>query len=261
MRRVLFYPDAQIPYHNPLMVRSLNKFIHEWVPDEVCIVGDFMDYPEPSAWSKGTKAEFEGSVFRDSEIGKRVLADIRRGYSGEITFIEGNHDLRPRVYLAKYAPALAESRAFHVWTLLDFDGFGIVETGGLYEWAPGWAATHGHLGFTLSNIAGRTASLGALRLNKSLVMGHTHRLGLISETRGYDGKGPTYTGMEVGHMMDTRPGKSPAFLKLGMANWQAGFGVAYVDGKTVVPTIVPFRSDGSFIFEGRLHTAKEESLV
>lgn len=261
MRRILFYPDVQIPYHNPLMVRSLNRFIHEWTPDEVCIIGDFMDYPQPSVWSKGTREEFEGSVFRDSETGKRVLSDIRRGYSGKITFIEGNHDSRPRIYLAKHAPALADSRAFHPETLLDFDGHGIEDVSGIYDWAPKWSATHGHLGFTLSNIAGRTASLGALKVGRSLIMGHTHRLGVISETRGYDGKGPTYTGVEVGHMMDTRPGKSPAYIKLGMANWQAGFAVAYVDGNTVVPVVVPFKNDGSFIFEGKWFRAREENLV
>jgi metallophosphoesterase superfamily enzyme len=261
VKRILFYPDAQIPYHNPLMMRSLHKFIHDWQPDEVCIIGDFMDFPEPSQWNTGTKGEFEGSVFADSEIGKRALGDIRRGYEGHISFIEGNHDLRPRAYLNKWAPALAETDQFHVGKLLDFDGFNVVQAPGFYEFAPGWVATHGHLGLTLSSIGGRTANLAALKINKSVVMGHTHRLGIISETRGYDGKGNTYTGVEVGHMMDVRPGKAPKYLKYGYANWQAGFAVAFVDGNHVSPLTVPMKNDGSFIFEGEWFTAKEKKLV
>jgi len=243
------------------MLRSLIRFIHDWQPDEVCIIGDFMDYPQPSQWTKGTRGEFEGSVFKDSELGRRALGAIRTGFSGDLTFIEGNHDLRPRAYLGKWAPALAESKAFHVCNLLDFDGFGVTQTNGIYDWAPQWSATHGHSGFTLSQIGGRTAALGALKIGRSLVMGHTHRLGIISDTRGYDGKATTYTGVEVGHIMDVRPGKSPAYLKTGMGNWQSGFAVAYVDGRSVTPVIVPMKNDGAFIFEGRLHTAREDIFV
>ncbi|GAA2687796.1 metallophosphoesterase [Nonomuraea recticatena] len=261
MRKVLFYSDVQIPYHNPLQVRALHHFIKEWQPDEIIIIGDFMDYPEPSSWSKGTRLEFQTNVLADSETGKRVLADIRRVHERDISFIEGNHDLRPRAYLSRYAPALSESKAFHVGTLLDFDGFGIVEQPAFYSFAPGWVATHGHLGFTLSDIAGRTAGLAALKTNSNLVMGHTHRLGISGETRGYDGRGTTYTGFEVGHMMDVRPGKTPAYLKNGMANWQSGFGAAYVDGKHVQLIPVPMKNDGSFIFEGSWYTSRKETYV
>lgn len=235
------------------MTDALNGFIHDWQPDEIIIIGDFMDYPQPSQWTKGTRGEFTGSVLSDSDIGKRVLGNIRRGYEGPISFIEGNHDLRPRVALSKYVPSLDESKAFHIATLLDFDGFGIEQTPGFYDFYPGWVATHGHLGFTLSNIAGRTASLAASSIQKSVFMGHTHRLGIVPETKGYAGIGSTLTGVEVGHMMDMRPGKVSSWLKKGMANWQAGFAVAYLDGLHVSPVTVPMQNDGSFIFEGRWH--------
>lgn len=261
MKRILFFPDVQIPYHNPLMLRALTRFVWEWQPDEVCIIGDFMDFPQPSVWSKNTRFEFEGSIFADCELGKRALAAIRSGFSNDITFIEGNHDSRARVYHAKFAPALAESTAFHIGTLLDFDGFGVKEQSGFYDFAEGWTATHGHLGFTLSNIGGRTAALAATSIGRSVVMGHTHRLGIISDTKGYNGKATTLTGVEVGHIMDVRPGKAPAYLKKGMGNWQAGFAVAYIDGERISPVTVPMSDDGSFIFEGRLYSSEERAYV
>lgn len=262
MKRVLVYPDVQIPYHNPLQVRALNRFIGEWQPDELLYIGDFMDFPEPSVWNKNTRAEFEGSIFRDVEIGKRHFGEIRSLLPfGLISFLVGNHDSRPAAYLAKHAPALDGSDAFHARTLLDFDGFGIVEQPPFYEFAPGWVATHGHLDISLSQIGGRTASLAAEQLGRSVVMGHTHRLGIISETKGYAGKAKTLTGVEVGHVMDMRPGHTPKWLKKGMANWQSGFAVLYIEGSNVFPVTVPMKNDGSFIFEGRWHRAKETVSV
>lgn len=254
MRKVLFYPDVQVPYHNSNQVRAINRFLQYWEPDEVVIIGDFMDYPQPSTWSKASAAEYEGSIYTDSEIGKRILADMRVGYAGPIKFIEGNHDCRPRVYLAKYAPALAESEAFSIRSLLSFDSHGVELAPEFYAFAPGWVATHGHLGIALSNIAGRTALGAAKRVGQSVVMGHTHRLGQMPDTTGRAGDFKTLWGVEVGHVMDMRPGKVPPYMKGGFANWQAGFALAYILGESIHTQIVPMNDEGTFIFEGEVHT-------
>src|SRR5690606_35968545 len=114
--------------------------------------------------------------------------------------------------------------AFNVERLLDFDGFGIEKTPPFYDVAPGWVATHGHLGgIGLSRIAGNTALNAAKRFGKSLIMGHTHRLGIGSHTSGYDGQiTQQVTGFEVGHLMDMR---QAGYLKMATANWQMGFGL------------------------------------
>src|SRR5690606_40528595 len=92
-------------------LKNVLGFIKEFRPDEVIQIGDLMDFPQPSRWSKDTRAEFEGSVFRDAEYGiKNFVKPLRDVYDGPVKVIEGNHDERPRVYLEKYAPALAESR-------------------------------------------------------------------------------------------------------------------------------------------------------
>ncbi|WP_433224447.1 metallophosphoesterase [Microtetraspora malaysiensis] len=248
MERVLFFPDTQIPYHNPRQVKALTGFIHATSPDRVIIMGDWMDYPQPARWSKDTRAEFEGSVFKDSEIGKRLLGEIRKGYAGPLDFIEGNHDLRPRAYLSKYAPALSESVAFDVPTLLDFDGHGVTLAPDFYEFVPGWIATHGHLGLSLSRNAGYTALNGARNIGKSVVIGHVHKLGLASFSTGFAGRMATLYGLETGHMMDVRKAH---YLKRGAANWQAGFAYLDVDGKSATPTIVPMEASGRFVADGK----------
>lgn len=247
MERIAVISDIQFVYEDTKAVKNVVDFIHTWQPTEVVQIGDLMDYPQPSRWSKDTRAEFEGSIFADSEVGKRFLAYLRSGYDGPIKVIEGNHDLRPRDYLSRNAPALAESRNFDLDVLLDFDGFGVEFIKGFYDFAPNWTMTHGHLGFTLSQLAGRTALLAAKKIGKSVIMGHTHRLGLTGESFGYNGDLTTYWGMEVGHLCDMS--KMP-YLKTQSANWQQGFGLLYVSGDDVTPVTVPVRKDGTFTVDG-----------
>lgn len=208
-----------------------------------------MDYPQPSRWSKDTRAEFEGSVFRDSETGKRILDDLRRGYDGPIHFIEGNHDARPRQYLAKYAPALEGSNAFNIETLLDFDSHGIELATPFYDIAPGWIATHGHIGIRTSMIPGASALKAVQRLGKSVVMGHVHRLALMPHTTGTTASHSVQWGMEVGNVMDM---KRAQYLGHVTANWQSGFGMLHVEGKRVRPEVIPMAPTGSFIADRKV---------
>lgn len=194
------------------------------------MIGDVLDFPQPSRWNKDTRGEFEGSIYKDVAMAKRDLFEpLRAVYNGPISCHEGNHDERPRVYLDKYSPALSGTDAFNVETLCDFDSYGIKVADAFQDVAPGWISTHGHLGgIRLTQEGGKTALLAAKRFGKSVVMGHTHRLGLQPFSSGYNNKvRQTVWGFEVGHLMDMRLAK---YLKGAAANWQMGFGVMDVDG-------------------------------
>lgn len=251
-KRYLIMSDVQAPYEDRKVVRAFINFAAEYQPDEIIQIGDFMDFPSTGRWSKGAAAEFEGSVYADCEYAKRtILGPLREAYAGPIKIIEGNHDLRPREYLKKYAPALADSGAFDFDVLLDFDGFGIEKAPDFYSFAPGTVAIHGHLGgLGLAQIAGNTAARGTERFEKSIVMGHTHRLGIVSKTKGYDSIVTSQRfGFEVGNMMDMR---KATYLKRATGNWQQGFGIVHVDGKHVRPEAVPIIG-GKFVVDGRTY--------
>lgn len=240
-RRYVVISDTQMPYEDRKALKAVIRFIGETQPDEVVQIGDLMDYPQPSRWSKGTAAEYEGSVFADSEHAKRrFLEPLREVYGGPVGVIEGNHDLRPRTYLAKYAPALAESGAFHVENLLEFKRFEVDRLPDFYPFAPGWVMTHGHLGkISLSRIAGNTALGAAKKMGVSVVMGHTHRQGIANYTSGYGGEATKIlTGMEVGNLMNM---KLAGYLDKGTADWQTGFAIVDVDGTHVRPQIIPIQ--------------------
>lgn len=250
-KRICLVSDIQWPYHDRKAVKAVIQYIHDTTPDEVVLIGDCLDFPQPARWSKDTRSEFEGSIFQDVKgFQEKVLAVLRDGYDGPIGMHEGNHDLRPRAYLEKYSPALAGTHAFDIEVLCDFDQFDITLLPTFYDIAPGWVSTHGHLGgISLNRIAGNTAMGAARKFNKSVVMGHTHRLGIISETRGYGGKVTSQlTGMEVGNLMDMTLAH---YLKGGTANWQQGFGLLTVDGQHVKPEIVEIKK-GRFSVDGEV---------
>ena len=250
-KRIFLIPDTQVPFHDRKAMRAVIRAIGDLQPDELIHIGDLMDVPQPSRWNKDTRGEFEGSVFEDCEFAKvHLLQEIRAVYDGPFGVHEGNHDERSRTYLAKYAPALAGTTAFNIETLLDFDGFGIDLLPEFNPVAPGWITTHGHRGMlSLSQIAGMTALNTAIRTGTSLIMGHTHRLGVASKVvEGYGGVvKKTVTGMEVGNLMNM---KLAHYLKGGTANWQQGFGLLTVDGKHVKAEIVPIHA-GRFTVDGR----------
>ena len=241
--------DLQVPFHDRKAVKAVIQAIGDRQPDEVVLIGDCLDFPQPSRWNKNTRGEFEGSVFEDVDFFKKnILQPLREVYAGPIGMHEGNHDLRAREYLAKYAPALAGTDAFNVEVLCDFEGFEIELLPMFYDIAPGWISTHGHLGgISLSRIPGQTATNAAKKFGKSVVMGHTHRLAIGADTGGYAGKiTRQLNGMEVGNLMDMTLAH---YLKGGTANWQTGFGILSIDGKHVKPEIVPitnrqFTADG-----------------
>lgn len=240
-KRYLILPDVQAPYEDRKAVKAFVRFLRDFQPDELVCIGDLVDYPAPSRWSKGQAGEYAGKVKADSEYVKRAILDpIRSVYDGPFKFIEGNHDERPRVYLAKYAPALAEYNGhFEIENLLDFDAFGVERLGDFYDFAPGWTMTHGHLGGirTTQTPGGSALSAAKNRFQKSIVMGHTHRLGVVYHTYGYGGKvTKTLTGVEVGNLMSMR---AATYLKRATANWQQGFCILHVDGPYVRPEIIP----------------------
>jgi predicted phosphodiesterase len=249
-QRIVILPDTQLPFESRRELRAVLSFIGETQPDQVIHIGDVMDYPTPSRWSKGSAEEFSKVLKKHNEHAKRnLLGPLREVYDGWVGFHEGNHDLRARAYLSRYAPALAEFEdAFSIKELLDFDGFGIEMLPDFHDVAPGWITTHGHMGkMSLSQIAGCTALNAAKKFGKSVVCGHTHRAGLLSYTFGYGGKEvKTVTGMEVGHLMNMR---DAAYLQNATGNWQMAFGMLTVDKTHVKPEIVPI-SRGRFTVDG-----------
>lgn len=247
-RAIVVVPDLQIPYHAPVSVTNLARFVKEFRPDELVNVGDDIDSPQPSHWSKGMAGEYAGDLQAHLDQAREVHAQFRDAI-GSVPYhlSRSNHGDRLRKYVARYAPALEGLRALQLEELAGYRELDITYHGQPFEIAPGWVCAHGDEGST-SAIPGRTAGNLADRWGVSVVCGHTHSAGLCPTTRGYAGKvTQTVWGMEVGHMMAL---KSATYLPGGHGNWQQAFGILYVSGDRTTPVVVPVAEDGRFTVEG-----------
>lgn len=211
----------------------------------------------PGHWRINLSDRVHTGVYRDSIT--------EEDYDGEVWclqvpnerfFVERDGKLhltgncRPRTYMEKYAPALAETDIFNFDKLLKFEDYGIELLPEFYDVAPGWITTHGHLGgIRLNQNAGITALNAAKRMGKSVVMGHTHRAGITHYTTGYNGLVDTLTGVEVGHVMNP---KAVTYLKGATGNWQQSLGMLTLDGKHVTPSLIPV-SGGKLTLDGKTY--------
>jgi hypothetical protein len=248
-RAIVVYPDAQVPYHHPAAARAINNFVRAFQPDEIASVGDEVDFPQISRWTRGLEGEYRGDLQKHVDAGVAYLEGIRAAFpTGPFHITRSNHMDRPLKYVAQHAPGLMGLRALTVESLLEFEELGITYHRRPYELAPEWLLVHGDEG-GMSQEPGRTALRLANKFGKSVVCGHTHRLGLISNVQAVNGKTTrALWGFEVGNIMDMR---KAGYLGGGSANWHMGAGILYVDGRHVTPVLVPLRADGSFTVGGR----------
>lgn len=246
MKSIVVLPDLQVPYHDQKAVDALYQFVHAFRPTVLACVGDEIDSPQPSRWTKGLAGEYEPTLQRDIDQTHEIMANFRLALGqGEFHVSRSNHGDRLETYVKRYAPALSSLPSLKIDALLGYDALGITYHRKPYELAPGWLLMHGDEA-RLSLFPGGTALGLAKKSGKSVVCGHTHRAGLVHWTEGVPGKTRTRWGMEVGHAMHT--GKA-AYLKLA-GDWQQAFGILTVDGSTVIPELVPV-VNGRIYYGGR----------
>ncbi|MEV5079262.1 hypothetical protein AB0K74_10655 [Streptomyces sp. NPDC056159] len=253
MKRIVVLSDMQIPYHDRRAVQNVLRFIGEYRPDEVASVGDEVDFPQISRWTRGMAGEYKGDLQSHVDAGKRILSALRRVHDGPIHVSRSNHMDRPLTYVRTRAPGLMGLKALEVPSLLDFEKYGITYHEEPYEVAPGWMLAHGDEGGS-SRAPGGTALALARKWGYSVVCGHTHKLGIQHEHMAVNYRLVRERfGFEVGNLMDL---KGAQYLKAGHANWNQGFGILYVEKNRVTPAPVFIRPNGTFVVEGKTYGQK-----
>lgn len=242
MSLIVAVSDLQVPYHSTKAVDSLAEFIQQVQPDLVVSVGDEMDMPTVSRWSKATAGEYLQTLAKHRDTTVDVLRRL-----GVQAISRSNHTDRLSNYLHKYAPALVHLPELQLAEFMRLPDLGIQLHTKPWELAPGWLLMHGDEGGS-SQTAGGTALSLARKVGKSVIAGHTHKLGLQHHTEMLNGRiTRTVWGFETGCLMDPRKAD---YIKAGSANWSLGFGVLWVEGRQVTPVPVPMAPDGSFLFDG-----------
>jgi hypothetical protein len=151
--------------------------------------------------------------------------------------------------VAQHAPGLSSLPELKIEEFMGLNQLGITFHRKPYAIAPGWLMVHGDEAGS-SRIAGGTALGLARKLGKSVICGHTHKMGLIHDHSSVNGKQTAQRfGFEVGNLMDQ---SKASYLGAGYANWQPGFGVLIVDGNNVTPLPIPIINN-QFYWEGKTY--------
>jgi hypothetical protein len=218
-------------------VQAAIDFVRYYKPDELWCVGDELDAPEPSRWNKGMAGEYADTLQEGIDKTNEIMSEFRSalGRNKKFYIQRSNHTDRIDTYMRKYAPAFSSLKSLEIETLLGYDKLGVTYLHRMHELLPGWVMAHGDEG-ALNRAPGATALNLAKSLGKSVVCGHTHRVGLQHETRGFYGNTHTLFGLEVGHMMDI---KQASYLTSGNANWQQGIGILVEENNKITPYAVP----------------------
>lgn len=241
MRRVWVISDLQVPYCDFRAVDAVAQAIEDLKgPDDIVLtIGDEIDLDQISRWDTHGR-EWSRTIGKDRDLTVQILKDLQVTDS-----VRSNHTDRIYRKLAASAPGLIGLPELEIQNFLRMPELGI-RFHKMFNVAPGWVALHGDES-GVSPLAGRTAANLSLKVNKSVVCGHTHRLGLSPTTHGiYGAINSTLWGFEVGNLCDM---KSPGMAYARIHNWQQGFGLLYIDGKTVTPCPVPI-VNRSFVVEG-----------
>lgn len=233
--------DVQAPYFDRRAVDAMALLIESLNPETVACVGDMLDQPQVSQWTKGRAGEFAGNLAADRDVAKQVMKDLR------ITDLSrSNHDDRLEKYVSQYAPGLSGLPELTTEEFMGLNELGITFHRKPYKLAPNWHMIHGdEVGS--SRIAGCTALGAARKLGSNVVCGHTHKAGLTHDHSAVSGRTTAKRwGLEVGHVMDM---KRASYLGAGYANWQQAMGMLVVDGADVIPFVIPI-DKGKLYWDG-----------
>lgn len=235
--------DTQVPYHDKRAVSAVATFLADRDLDSVS-VGDLSDSTQVGQWVRGLAGEHDGQLARHRDAAVNVMLDLRVKHLSR-----SNHDQRLENYVRKHSPALASLPELRTERFLRLDDHGIEYHREPYLCAPGWLLVHGDEGSLVKSPGGTALGL-ARRFARSVVCGHTHKLGLGHDHGSYMGKivAPLF-GLEVGHLMDM--GKA-TYLKAGSGNWQQAIGILVIDGNSVTPFPVPI-INGKLYWDGKVY--------
>lgn len=229
LKRVLFIPDTHAEYHDVRAWKLMMKAMRHWRPDEIVILGDFLDCYPVSRYTKDPKRS--QSLEPMFKAGNALLDELDELGPKSKYFFLGNHEQRLNDYIASNAPQL--------------DGFVTVERE-LRLKPRGYRVTqysdHLQIGKVYvshdagKSIAGRTAAHKAMDIfQHSIITGHSHRMCYLVEANG---TGETMLSAQFGWLGDIKHIDYAHRISATKA-FVLGFGIGYRNERTGILYAIP----------------------
>lgn len=238
-KKGLVLGDPHFPFEDKKIIRVVNKFVKDFTPDYLFVVGDVVDFYEVSKFDKDPKRK--SKLQYEIDKGVKWLEYLRSVCpKAKIWFFEGaNHEDRLRKYLWKH-PELSSLRSLKIESLLGLDRLDIKLVP--YDKSFVFRGVYINHGTKALKHSSYTAKAMLEDVFSDGVVGHTHRLGsFYKSTLGKD-----LEFFENGCMCSLSQGyaRNP--------NWQHGFTILHFGKDFFTPQQVHIKKH-RFIYEGRLY--------
>lgn len=257
VKTTLCIPDTHIPEHDPRAVACMLKIARWLMPDEIVILGDFLEAAPWSRHPRKTMPEEQRALFRTTELdpAASLLRRLQWDVTDRLVFVEGNHEHRVQTWCANNAvgPDVYDALSPRAW----FEGF--------CKWIPYQAEPEeSHYAITddLWAVHGWATGMnvGRKHLQRSsdfsIVHGHSHGF--------YLERIPKPSSRGVLDMYSMSPGclrtLAPAWLGSTPQAWAHGLTVIYHGAHSWTPAMIPI-VDGHARHEGYSFDVTQEDLM
>ena len=208
-------------------------------------VGDELDLNTISKYSQGKAESFQQTLNADRDLCKDILYDLK-------TDVVSRSNHGDRLFSAvSQIPGLMALPELQYEKFMGYDDLGIYFAKKPYE-IPGtdFVLCHGDEG-NLSRVGGSSALNIAKRWGRSVIAGHSHRMGYTCHSEAFNGRlQRVLVGIEVGHTCNIS--KMRYLAKGGYyANWQAGAVIMTIKRGNPSFEMIRFNTDGSFAALGK----------
>ena len=239
VKSAIILPDIHLTDVVSTEYIPVKRFIKEFKPDEIILLGDFMDVSSLSAWDYDKKRPMEGRRF-GKEINRAARElDYLQEHTKKVTYIEGNHEDRVNRYLDKN-PEMEGMIEITEQLNLEKRKIKFIKMNDLYK--------KGNMYFThgmYTNIHNAKKHLQALGCN--ICYGHQH--GTQTSMQNMKMQSP-----HMAYALGTLGNKAPDFMKNRPANWINQFAVFYWDDKTGMFNLYPINVIKSmFMWNGKIY--------
>lgn len=242
LRVVAGLPDFHLPYRAGAVFAPSAKAALKWCadnkPDEIVLMGDFLDLSSISHWNKAFPGRIKNEFLSRDFLAGNMALDIVQKMTSKTIYMKGNHEK----WLDDYADADPHGHA-EILSLetnlrlydrhIDLYPENAVYKVGEANIIHGWRTGVYH------------ARLTAAEAMAPIFYGHSHDIQCFSLSKRPSGD-PI-----IAHSCGCLCDQNPAYMRNKPNRWAAGFLILYVRDDGSFTYYVPQIINGSFIFAGK----------
>ena len=246
-----------MPEHDRLALACANKIAEYLVPDEIVVLGDFLECAPWSRHPRKTMPMEQQSLFRTTELdpAAALLRHWQWRCTDNLVFLLGNHEHRVELFCANNAvgPDVYDALSPTAW----FEGFCTVVPYQAeaelshYAIAPDLWAIHGWA--TGANVGRKHLASAS---DFSIIHGHSHNF--------YIDRVPMPSSRGSLDLFSMSPGclrtLAPKWLGSKPQPWSHGVTVIYHGAHTWTPSMVPIRNGRAVLDGGHVIEATQEDV-